>query len=386
MSSNKYYCFRKFTDISLDLEKRSISSCCAAKIKKINFDEFDNLLNYTPIVQERIDILDDKRVDSCEEYCYKLEDKNLISYRTLHGYNKIFNKETVERLDVLDLSIGSRCNLTCSYCSKRYSRSWLNDIEKNGGYGIDLVDDDRFVITPENKALLKLSQDALYSKKNYDLLYQALSNLNGKVDNIQITGGEPFLYNRLVDIVKLFPDCPSVRIYTGAGLSLEKFKEKFDILKNYKNVSIVISGENIEKLYEFNRYGNSYSNFLSIVDCIRQSNIEYSFTSVISNITIFGFLDFVKLADAPIMQNFCNVPSFLRLDVLDKHSKDVLVDQLTLENNRIFDVIIKNLETEIEVLDIDRINLSKYMQEFAKRRNLNLEIFPKSFLSWLNVV
>lgn len=386
MNSNKHYCFRKFTDIALDLEKRSISSCCAAKITKINFEEFNSLLNYKQIVQERLDILNDKRVDSCEEYCYKLEDKNLTSYRTLHGYNKIFNTAAVDRLDVLDLSIGSRCNLTCSYCSKRYSRTWLNDIGKNGGYDIDLEDDDRFVLTPENRALLKLSQDALYSKKNFNLLYQSLSELNGKVDNIQITGGEPFLYNNLIDIVEMFPDCPNIRIYTGAGLTLEKFKEKFDVLRNHKNVSIVISAENIGKLYEFNRYENSYSNFLKIVHYVQEAKINYSFTSVISNITIFGFLDFVKSVDAPIMQNFCNVPSFLRLDVLDEHSKNSLIDQFLSENNKIFDVIIKNLQTEIEVPNIDRVNLSKYIQEFAKRRNLNLEIFPKLFLNWLNVV
>ena len=217
-------------------------------------------------------------------------------------------------------------------------------------------------------------------------MYQSLRELNGKVDNIQITGGEPFLYNNLVDIVEMFPDCPNIRIYTGAGLTLEKFKEKFDILRNHKNVSIVISAENIEKLYEFNRYENSYTNFLNIVNYVKEAKINYSFTSVISNITIFGFLDFVKFVDAPIMQNFCNVPSFLRLDVLDVHSKKVLIDQFLLENNKIFDVIIKNLQTEVEVPNIDRVNLSKYMKEFAKRRNLNLEIFPNSFLDWLNVV
>ncbi len=386
MLNNRYYCSRKFTDVSLDLEKRAISSCCSAKIKKINFDNFTNLLNYEYIVQDRIDMLSEKRVSSCEDFCYNIEDKNLISYRQEHGYNKIFSQVHVDNLEVLDISIGSRCNLTCSYCSKRYSRSWLNDIAKNGGYGIDLKFDDRFVLTPENKAMYKLSQDQLYSSKNYQVLYNSLSEINGKVKNVQITGGEPFLYDQLIELVELLIDCETIRIYTGGGITLEKFKKKFDVLKKYKNVILVISAENLGSYYEFNRYGNKFSNFLEIVDYIKDSGIQYSFTSVISNITIFGFKDFVNFAQAPIMQNFCNIPSYLRLDVIDEESKIMLIDQLKKENNLCFDTIIKNLEAGTVPTDTERKNLSMFITEFAKRRQLDLSIYPSSFLRWLNVV
>jgi organic radical activating enzyme len=383
-----YYCSRKFTEMSIDIEHRAVNSCCSAMPKVIDFADLtkNGLLNNSHIKIDRERMLRNERVESCENFCWAVEDKNIPSSRIIHrANNKTYLDSHVEKIQSLNIILGSRCTLTCSYCNKNYSRAWAMDIEKNGNYSIN-TKSDAYTYTKKDLIIKKLSQEKLYSGANFENLYHELEKLKDSVTELQITGGEPFLYDRLLDIVSLFACHTDIVILTGSGVPADKFSRVIDQLKGYSNVTIGFSSENLYKYYEFNRHGNTFENFLKIYGIVKQSGLKYKFFSVLSNLTIFGFIDFVNFVDADISQTFCNDPSFLRIGVLDERSRNNLIELYDKQNNSKFSTILEILNKDIKVSQLDKINLSVYIKEFATRRNLDLDIFPSSFISWLNVV
>jgi organic radical activating enzyme len=388
MTSNRdYYCSLKFTDLGIDLEKRTINSCCSATQTRINFVDMKQkgLLNVSYLTNDRQNMLDNVSSSSCQNFCWSLEDNGYMSTRLIDKTDKRTHLNPhIDKLKQLVITMGSRCNLTCAYCNKNYSRSWALDVLQNGNYPIT-HEYDTYTLTAKDKVLKKLSQTDLYSGQNYHDMMDQLAQLKDCVDKVDIVGGEPFLYDTLVDLIASFPSTVNILLLTGAGIKPDKFQEKIDLIKDFKNVTISISAETIQTHYEFARYGNTFENFLKIVNIVKQSGLKYKFISTLSNLTIFGYLDFVKFADADIRQNFCSDPKFLRISVLDDATKNHLIEQFDKQNNPMFNGIVQNLSVSNQVLEQDRNNLSIFLKEFSTRRNINLSFFPSTLLKWLDI-
>ena len=383
--NQNFYCSQKFTWLSVDLEKKLTYSCCSAHPDKINIDWLtDNpgqLFNTEKLQYERQRMLENLPVDSCRDACWIPESKDLASRRsTMKSYIPINKSTDTATPTSLNIVLGSTCNLTCSYCCKQYSSAWRRDIELNGAY----LDQDRFNITPTDKLLLKLSHAEIQDSAHYQLLVDQLK-LFGPIESVIITGGEPFLYKNLVELLNELTDADTITIQTGLGVDSKRFSNQLDLIKNHSNVQIGISAEGLDKFYEFNRYGNSYTNFLKNIDILESRGFKIQFLSVVSNLTIFGLLDFAeKFSDHKITYQYCNEPDFLSINVLDDDSKATLIGQL--DNS--------NLPTKTELISTiqqpcskkHRTDLEKYVLKFASNRNLDLDIFPKSMLKWINAI
>ena len=104
-----------------------------------------------------------------------------------------------------------------------------------------------------------------------------------------------------------------------------------------------------------------------------------------SNLTLFGLVDFVKyVGDVDIEFNLCNDPNFLSIYVMDDKSKEIVyntIDNLPIDVQH----IIKNTLDITPSIEEQR-NLKAYLTEFTKRRNLSLDIFPTTFIEWINNV
>ena len=105
---------------------------------------------------------------------------------------------------------------------------------------------------------------------------------------------------------------------------------------------------------------------------------------VVSNLTIFGLSNFVNEFDGyPIHYSLCYDPDFLAVNVLDLTSIDQLAKIIDQSRIPIKDELIKSLYSP--ATREQQENLSTFLVEFAKRRNLDLAIFPKSMLQWLSI-
>lgn len=376
-----FYCNQKFYFLSVDLERRSAHSCCAAAPSKIDIQWIKKnpgkLFNTPRLQQERQDMLANVAVDSCKTNCWNPEQNNLVSRRMMHNGQIKTHTDINSRLEVLNIVLGSSCNLTCSYCDKQYSSAWLRDLKTNGAY-LDLP---KFNLTRADQILSNISQNEHLGSDGFDTLTKEIGSFD-QLDKIIVTGGEPFLFNKLPQLLNNLGTVKHIEIVTGLGVGHDRLKNQLDKIDHIKNLKMFVSAENINRYYEFNRYGNSYDNFCKNLELLRNRGFDVEFTSVVSNVTIFGLIDFVdRYGDENINYLMCNDPDFLKLGVLDPNSKDQLIAQLESSTIAIRESIIQNLQ--ILPTEPQRQQFSIFVKEFARRRELSLDIFPDSMLQWL---
>ena len=118
---------------------------------------------------------------------------------------------------------------------------------------------------------------------------------------------------------------------------------------------------------------------------ISDAGIPIRFGAVVSNLTIFGLAEFAyKYKDFPIFYDFCADPNYLKVNVVDPTSKDRLVKEISESTISLKDTIVNDIQAE--PTDAQRTQCQLFITEYAKRRNLDLDVFPNSMLQWLNHV
>lgn len=389
MTERSYYCSAKFKFGKVDLETKQTYNCHAATPHKIDFDWLKanpgQLFNTDINVLERQQMLQNKRNLSCEQNCWPAEDLGLISSRILQlGQEKTHTNPNAQ-LEVIDLTIGSDCNLSCSYCSKEFSSTWRNDILTNGNYNI-VSDDLRYTANTFDRVVSQVSQSEKYNSQQYKIILNELRLISYNLNELHITGGEPFLNKFLLDIIESNEKVPTIKLFTGLGVDYKRFERIIDRLADYKNVKLAVSAENLGALHEFNRYGTKWDDVERKLDLVIKKNVNLMFHSTLSNLTLFGFVDFYnRFNQFYIETDIVNTPIFLKVNNMDNDSKLLLKEQLanSLVPNK--DEYIASLDVKFDIEH--KTQLSKFMFEFIKRRpDLNLNVFPTSFEKWINDV
>ena len=382
MPASNFYCSQKFWWLSIDIEKFQTLSCCAAAPQKIKFDWLKHnpgdIFNTPELQQERKMMLDNQPVDSCKATCWSAEERGESSRRLIMHSDKQTHSSLCADPETLNIIVGSHCNLTCVYCCKQYSSAWATDIFNNGTYDVATTDD-RFVINTTDRLIRKLSQREIGLSESSQLLLQQIQAISvGKnpPKTIVVTGGEPFLYNGLSDLISVLPDHVTIKIWSGLGVDETRFSRELDKILSIKNIEKVISAENINEQYEFSRYGNSWARFERNLQQLESQGVNYQFNATVSNLTVFGLNQFEDyFAGKTINYQLVTDPDFLSIAVLDNQSKDWL--QKHSRHQFVTDTL--HLVPTVQ----QRQNLKNYLLEFARRRAINLDIFPRSFVKWI---
>jgi hypothetical protein len=175
-----------------------------------------------------------------------------------------------------------------------------------------------------------------------------------------------------------------VSFHTGLGVNNTRLQNQINRITPRENLIVHVSAENCDKFYEFNRYGNSYNNFLDNLKLLVDTGFSVRFNSVVSNLTIFGLAKFAEtFQEVPINYQFCSSPEFLRVNVLDDTSKEHLITVLESTQIERRDLIISNIKQPCS--EESKIQCAHYLKEFSSRRDLDLDIFPEHFLQWLGL-
>ena len=372
------YCNQKFWWLNVDLTRKQQYSCCAATPSDIDIQWLSKnsgkLFNTPLLHEERRAMLNNDPVASCYDNCVQAENQGLVSRRYLEQGHVKTHTEIESSPTLINVNLGSTCNLTCVYCCKQYSSAWLKDIEKSGPY----FDTNRFKIFPNDQ--IKKHFD-IQTDPDYKLLLDELAQLSP--DRIHISGGEPFLYNNLYNLVSE-STAKTIKINTGMGVDPVRFEQQINKLKDIENVEILISGETVGKLYELVRYGNEFDKFERNLQTIQQSGLKHTMVSVISNLTVLGITDFRRrYQDFEFHFVLCNDPDFLAVNVLDDATKNTVVEQIQKSNDHPVNSII--LENIVKPATLQQHkDFSAYIQEFASRRNISLDMLPDSLTHWIH--
>jgi organic radical activating enzyme len=383
-----YYCSYKFKYLKIDLVSNATYNCHAAKQHAIDFEWLannqGNLFNTNINVAERQMMLANRRNASCEENCWPLEDKGAVSPR-LWQQGKIKTHAIVHtQPEILEIKLNDNCNLSCSYCCKEYSSAWRRDLDTNGNYSID-TGDTRYQLTSRDKIMIKVSQNEVKHTKQFQQLMDEIKSFAPGLREIVITGGEPLLDNQLFDVLNAVSNSSAViNIYTGLGVDAKRFQRMLDKIKQIPTAMISVSAECTEKFYEFNRHGNFWTEFTNKIELLKKSNIEFRFSTAISNLTVFGLADFIRyFVDQRIGLVFVHQPSMMAPYVLDAESKQRIMQDIQSLPEYYQTQIAQSIQADPG--ETQRQQMSEFLKEYAARRNLDLSIYPTSFLEWLDI-
>lgn len=377
---SNFYCNQKFWWLSVDLEKFQTFSCCAATPRRINLswvkENPGQLFNTPELQQERTMMLDNHPVSSCSSSCWIPESQGMPSRRLTMNGQSVTHSNIVSSPETLNIVVGTDCNMTCVYCCKFYSTAWTRDIVK-GTYAVERVDD-RFIINDTDRVLQHLSQKEIATLATRQIMLNELATLHQEnlLKEIMITGGEPFLYLDLGRLIESIPDTVPVKIWSGLGVDPKRFVQEIQRLP--KNVSVVISAENIGDAYEFVRYGNTWQRFNDNIQQLKKHGVNYEFHATVTNLTTTGLADFIKWADGiPITFQPCTDPDYLSIAVMDPGTKSILRSKLDDLPNFVADAL------EVEPTQKQVYNFKSYIKEFAQRRALSLDVFPSTLATWI---
>lgn len=383
-----YYCSYKFKYLKIDLVSNATYNCHAAKQHAIDFQWLDNnqgnLFNTDINIAERQMMLVNQRNSSCEENCWPLEDKGAVSPRIWQNGRIKTHADVQTQPEILEIKLNDNCNLSCSYCCKEYSSTWRRDLSINGDYKIN-TDDARYQLTSRDKIMMKVSQNEVKNTKQFQTLMTEIKSFAPGLKEIVITGGEPLLDNQLFDVLDAVSNSSAViNIYTGLGVEVKRFQRMLDKIKQMPTAMISISAECTDKFYEFNRYGNVWTEFVNKIELLQKSNIEFRFSTAISNLTVFGLTSFIKyFNNQRIGLVFVNQPSMMAPYVLDPKSKQQIMQDIQSLPDHYRTQIAQSVQANPS--EAQRQQMSEFLKEYAVRRNLDMNIYPQSFLEWLDL-
>ena len=366
-------------------------NCHAAKPHPVNFirlkDKPGQLFNTDVNVYERQQMLVNERNISCEQNCWSAEDRGATSPRIEQGGIERTHEQVITTPELIDLTINGDCNLTCSYCCKEFSSSWRRDVVTNGDYPLTNFTDLQYTANNKDRALLEISQRNLKNTEQYQALLNEIRLLAPGLKRLTVTGGEPFLDNSLVEMLTELPlgKDTFIEIYTGLGVEYKRFERIVKQLEHLNNVLVVVSGENTGKFLEFNRYGNQYKDFVDKVTLLKQSKVKLVFQSTLSNLTIHDFHNFYKeYGNYEIWVTFAYQPTMMAPYVLDVDSKQKIKYNIQTIPEKYQKMILNSIMAE--PTEQQRINAAEFLREFVRRRpDLDLSIYPSTFLSWLGI-
>ena len=184
-------------------------------------------------------------------HCTSLEEANCRSPRQDYLERFTFEEKSVPVIKYLDLTVDNDCNLECVMCSPLYSRKLHSFYEKE----------------------LKIS-----AEKNWvtSLTNEDISGLIPNLEQVTLTGGEPFLSKRSVDIIRHIATSGRaheivLRVFTNLShLPVELLKD----LNAFKKLELILSIDSVEDNYELMRFPAKWNNLLQNIEKIKQQTFR----------------------------------------------------------------------------------------------------------------
>ena len=244
-------CLAKWKQVSLHLPTGLNNSCYHPPLHPINADALkDNpgaLHNTEHKKKQRVLMLKQEKPSECS-YCWNMEAHNQLSdrhYRSgepwaADSYETISNS-TGEEMDVVpsyvEVNFNHACNLKCSYCSPQFSSSWMQEIDKFGGYPTRTIHNDPSHFTGRNRPIPH-SHDNPY----VDAFWEWWPTLYPQLKHFRMTGGEPLMDRntyRVFDYVLALPN-PELHLDVTSNFSVEEalFEKYLGYVKRLCNTQI----------------------------------------------------------------------------------------------------------------------------------------------------
>ena len=232
---SNFYCAAPWRGLHIN-PRGDVKTCCAGDpnmLGNLNTQTIEEIL-HGPVMQE---IRQSIRQGKSHAYCYNCVQSERYGRSERNWHNDVspeFDCQTAldtEHLPTLiDVRWNITCNLSCNYCGDKCSSKW---------------------------AALKQIPFKSGARPYYEQVCDYLEKHKESIREVALVGGEPLLLpenERLLDVI---PEDCIVTLITNMSVDLADNKV-FKKLVNRKKVGWSMSFDNIDKRFEYVRYGGSW--------------------------------------------------------------------------------------------------------------------------------
>jgi len=387
--SSKTFCVLPWMHLATD-NQGHYKLCCAATLpvttddgyntrhihstgKKVHttINSINEIWNNKYMKNVRKKMLSGEQIEACQ-FCYKEEkQQKLISYRErkniteiLHNRRgNIIKQRVLDTLPdgslkdlpyIIDLTIDSRCNLTCAMCTPSDSSGVEKFIETQIKKG-NIAKFDSHSLHQFNTVNNLPDDKKMWSENQFFI--DSIVTLGPVMKELYATGGEPFLVNSLWKIYDKFIEkgySKNIQLSYCSNLTAIT-KPQLDIINKFKECIISASIDGYGAEYNFTRWPSTWEKIdftvqNMIKNWVNEDN-HLHFTYVYTILTIFSLPQFcnwvtsctTKLIDKWGIDGSNNVipdttlnqadnPDYLNIEYLHQEAIDYLINYL--ESNK----------------------------------------------------
>ncbi len=381
--NSKTFCIYPFVAVSTT-PTGNIKPCCRAYdngIGNINNNSLKEIWNNDSFKNLRKQLLNGEKSDLCKT-CWNHED---IGVRSMRQRSLWLLKRQIDQLDKLDdqytmpfeitmfeAKLSNICNLKCRMCSPEDSSALFNDWKKLKSIAPHLKD--------KNNSNLNFSILKWNSEKFWNEFQEIASHLTV----LHFAGGEPLVddsHYKIMDIVE--PYAKNIQLDYATNLTVLNYKKYnlIDIWKKFKQIELSISLDGIDNIYNYIRQHGNYNKVKDNIKELQKYKIINKFTGhcVVQIYNIFSLTkiidEFIEDLNINVILNALHGPKYLDMQILPKHIKEELTENLENYRNNIKNKTHPNWTDDIkqtmirqvteQISELNRDNISdKHLEDF----------------------
>ena len=300
------------------------TSCCLQTVNyknennetlNIRKNTFDEIINSSTAKQIRDNLKQGKKDINCRQ-CWSLEDAGLQSKRLLDNHHR-----AGEGL-LLDLCMGTTCNIKCRTCGPESSAQWNKEYwDINKSYN-------EISTYKDYKGFLRTFNDAF---EDDSLVWKELENNKQDIRWIDMYGGEPMMMKKQWKFLEqLIKDDLAKNIslhYNTNGTIWDD--EKYNILKEFKHISIDFSIDGIKDRYEFMRHPAIWEEVIQNMETIKNiKDFKCQIAHTVSTLNVWyineiymwfkGWDIYLNMVHGPPEYNISNIPEDIKKVITEK--------------------------------------------------------------------
>jgi len=252
-------CLAKWKQVSLHLPTGLNNSCYHPPLHPIDSSLLKNnpsALHNTPHKKEQRRImLRQERPTECG-YCWAMEDNGKLSDRHYRSgepwaakdFDSIVNSTGDEDVvpSYVEVNFNHACNLACSYCSPQFSSTWMQEVERAGGYPTSTIHNSPDHFVGRNRPIPVKDHNPYV-----DAFWQWWPTLYPELEHFRMTGGEPLMDKNTYRVFDYVLENPSKKLHLNVT---SNFSVEESLWRKYKDyVKRLCDTDNI-KLEHFMQY------------------------------------------------------------------------------------------------------------------------------------
>lgn len=260
-------------------EKLDIEGGTIASVKK---DAFESILNGPKSTEIRNAIKNNIKHPNCQR-CWDEEAGGIISKRQRDNNNHSYITPEDTSLRIVELNLGTTCNLKCRTCGPWASSSWNKEYETLKLWGGS---------SESYKLWLK---DLNHSYDDDSAFWEEIRKHLPTIKEISMYGGEPFMVKKQWDLMKYsvesgYSTDQKILLNTNGTHYNEEY---IDIMSQFKKAHIGVSIDGLEKHFEYQRHPAKWEDVLNNLLSFKKlqgDNWELSVCVTLNNQNVF-YLD-----------------------------------------------------------------------------------------------